>query len=55
MTRTAAILLILGCLLVVAGIGLAFDVPAALISAGVFAVVAGVMNLERPDRKEPRQ
>jgi hypothetical protein len=47
MTRTAAVLLILGCLLLVAGIGLAIDVPAALMSAGALIGVAGVMNLER--------
>lgn len=51
MTRTAAILLLLGAVLFVAGVGLAFGVPAAVMTAGVFALVGGVLNLER---REPR-
>jgi hypothetical protein len=47
MTRTAAVLLILGCLLLIAGIGLAIDLPAALITAGALTAFAGVLNLER--------
>lgn len=47
MTRLAAILLILGALLFIAGIGLAIDVPAALMTAGLIALVGGVLNLER--------
>lgn len=55
MTRTAAILLILGALLLVAGVGMAIDIPAAMILGGALVGFAGVMSLERPDRKEPRR
>ena len=47
MTRTAAVLLILGCLFLIAGVGLAVHIPAALITAGALFGVAGVLNLER--------
>jgi hypothetical protein len=47
MTRVAAVLLILGVLLLVVGVGLAVDLPAALMLLGVLTIGAGVLNLER--------
>lgn len=47
MTRVAAVLLILGVLVLVVGLGLAVDVPAALMLLGALMIGAGVLNLER--------
>lgn len=46
MNTATAVLLILGCLSVIAGISLIF-VPAGLIAAGVLAAAAGVLLLKR--------
>lgn len=46
MTRLAVILMIIGSLLFVVGIGLAIDVPAAMMTAGLFVLIGGVLNLD---------
>lgn len=51
MTRTSACLLLLGALVLAAGIGMVY-VPAGVIAAGLLTIAGGVLQLER---KAPRE
>lgn len=56
MTKLAAALLLLGALIVVAGVAL-FSIRCAVVLAGLLVLAAGVLSLERgpADTEEPRR
>lgn len=53
MTKLSAALLLLGALLVVAGVAM-WNIPAALVLAGVLTIAAGVLSLDWTPRTKAR-